>query len=473
MLLHVLLRLRAAAFLNPSAVLGGIAGLLLLLGSAIAGVVFAGRNYALRRELRQLDRIGVSPSRSNMRDQHDGQHDVPEGGSTSRPIRIKAIYLHPVKSLAPIEVERAVLTKSGFLYDRCFALAAEVAEPDPDTGSKKRFWRFISQRTKPAMALVKTELWLPRRGGDPDDALVRAGGCVVIRFPDPDSSTWLRRLESLIYTWNPAAAPEVSFVAPLSLSEGHVPPRPFVIHGRTAHGVDMGLVPSVAAALPKLKRFLGMPASTPFTLLRSTPETLVRTTKNLAPLKYIGSPAVHGYTDQQPVHLASLSSVHQVAELLPRENRPLNALRFRANLWLTGAPAYDEEGWKRCRIVRGHDSPDAPRVARVDPVLCVVCRTSRCTMPDVDPDKGVFDTDEPAAAKKRGRPQPSTTLRRHRTVEHGNGAAMGYMGMHCVPEDRSLNEARERNARLYVSVGDEIEVLERGEHLYGSTGDDY
>ncbi|KID94636.1 MOSC, beta barrel, partial [Metarhizium majus ARSEF 297] len=475
MLLDILQNLRTA--LTPSAIFRGLAVLLLLLGSAAAGVVCTGRNYALRRELRQLRRIGVAPDQSNMRDQYDAQYDLPPGGSTSsRPIRIKAIYIHPVKSFAPIEVNRALLTKSGFMHDRYFAIAAEVVEPDLDTGARKTFWRFISQRTKPAMSLVKTELWLPHRGSDANHELVRSGGCVVIRFPDPEPPSWLRWLESLLYTWNPATAPDVCFIAPLNLPTHHVdkmPLRPFVIHGRTAQGIDMGVVPSVAAALPKLKKFLNIADSTPFTLFKCTPDTLVRTTKNLAPLKYIGSPAVHGYTDQQPVNVASLSSVHDFAHLLPRENQPLNALRFRANVWITGAPAYDEETWKRCRIVPRSDAPDAPRRARVDAVLCVVCRTSRCTMPNVDPDRGVFDTDKPAADKKRGRPQPSTTLIQHRTVEAGNNAAMGYMGMHCVPEDRSLHEAQEQNEGLYVGVGDEIQVLDRGEHLYGSTEDDY
>jgi uncharacterized protein YcbX len=249
--------------------------------------------------------------------------------------------------------------------------------------------------------------------------------------------------------------------------------RPFNIHARTAQGIDMGVVPSVSTALPKLKKFLNMSDSTPVTLFKCTPDTLVRTTKNLAPLKYIGSPAVHGYTDQQPVNINNLASIQALSELLPRENQPLNALRFRANLWITGAPAYDEEGWKRYRIVRKGDGLTTSRRARVDPVLCVVCRTSRCTMPNVDPDKGVFDTEKAPPGKKKGRPQPTTALIEYRTVEDGNKAAMGYMGMHCVPEDRSLSEAQEQDAGLYVQVGDEIEVLERGEHLYGSTEKDY
>ena len=94
-------------------------------------------------------------------------------------------------------------------------------------------------------------------------------------------------------------------------------------------------------------------------------------------------------------------------------------------------------------------------------------------MPNVIPDKGIFEEDIPAPDRKKGKPQPSTTLVQHRTVESGNPAALGYLGMHCVPEDSGFKEAVDQGAQLYVEVGDEIEVLETGFHLYGSTGDDY
>lgn len=149
----------------------------------------------------------------------------------------------------------------------------------------------------------------------------------------------------------------------------------------------------------------------------------------------------------------------------------MNALRFRANLWVTGAPAYAEETWKRYRILPESGNTE-PR-ADVAPALSVVCRTSRCTIPNVNPDTGEFDADIPPPEKKKGKPQPSTTLVEHRTVETANKAALGYLGMHCVPEDRDIREAEGQGDGLYVEVGDEVEVLETGVHVYGSTGNDY
>lgn len=88
-------------------------------------------------------------------------------------------------------------------------------------------------------------------------------------------------------------------------------------------------------------------------------------------------------------------------------------------------------------------------------------------MTNVDPEKGECTEQRPQNGKKRGKPQPTTTLVEKHTVENGKKAALGYIGMHAVPEDRDLSRASEKKVSLVVSVGDSIEVLERGTHLYG------
>ncbi|GME37711.1 hypothetical protein EDB80DRAFT_734105 [Neofusicoccum parvum] len=469
MLLHLLQCLHGT--LRASINIHGAVAVVLLLVLVLAVVVWTGRTSKTRRELKHLRKLGLSTS--NMADQYHTQFDVPECVETNAPLRIKALYIHPIKSCGPIEVDRALLTKTGFLYDRCFAFAAEIDEKGADACSG---WRLICQRTKPRMSQLKTELWLPGKDSNPRDPLVRAGGCVVVTFRDSDSPGWIDRLDTFLHTWSACTTPQLSFIVPLQhtpaqMQEFNITPRDFAIHSRSARGLDMSNIPSVAAVLPKLKRFLGIPERQSITLLKCTPDTLTRTNRNLAPLEYIGSPAVHGYTDQQPININSLSSVHAVSALLPPENQPLNALRFRANIWITGAPAYVEETWKRYRILPKSLSTE-PR-ANVAPTLSVVCRTARCTMPNVNLETATFDADIPPPDKKKGRPQPSATLVEHRTVEDGNKMALGYLGMHCVPEDWSLKEAEEQEAGLYVQVGDEIEVLERGTHLFGATGNDY
>ncbi|KJZ79255.1 hypothetical protein HIM_01406 [Hirsutella minnesotensis 3608] len=425
------------------------------------------------KKLRHLKRLGLPAAHGNMSDQYHDQYAVPEASQTKQRLYVKALYIHPIKSCAPIEVSRAVLTKSGLLYDRYFAVAVKDA-PKGDADSTPQ-WRFISQRTKPSMALIKTELWLPHDGSDPADPLVEAGGCLVVRFPDPDPD-WMSRLATLHLSRGLCHAPQVSFILPLHESDSQQAAstrqlETFSIHDRNANGLNMAGVASFASALSKLKQFLKLPQRQDLTIFRCTPDSLVRTTKNLAPLSRVGSPAVHGYTDQQPVNINSLSSVHAVSALMPPETRPLNALRFRANVWLAGAPAYAEESWKRIGIVPRHSASE--KRARVAPKLSVVCRTSRCTMPNVNPDDGIFSKDSPRHHRAKGRPQPSTALVEHRTVETGNGKALGYLGMHAVPEDWDFESANRQGLDLCIQVGDDVEVLEEGIHLYGSTGSDY
>ncbi|KAH7178363.1 hypothetical protein DER46DRAFT_148866 [Fusarium sp. MPI-SDFR-AT-0072] len=442
--------------LTPTSIVISVA---VLLGSLIT--IWLQNGPSTPKELRNLRREGVSSS--NMNDQTDSKYDLPENSESNGPIRVKAIFVHPIKSCAPVELNRAQLIKSGFVWDRCFALATEVNRAESEGGP---IWRFISQRTKPLMSQIKTELWLRPEGCNARSSFDSVG-CLVFKFPDPDPPSLFDQFKALLFSHQK----EVSAFVPLSPDERYlkkhgITMKNFAIHSREAKGLDMGNAPTIAAALAKLKRLLNIPEHQNLTLLRCTPNTLVPTEKNLAPLEHIGKPAVHGYTDQQPVNVNNLASIHAVSALLPKENQPLNALRFRANIWITGAPAFDEETWKRYRVV-------PKQVHAASPSLSVVCRTSRCTLPNVNPLTGKFDTDKPGGGRTRGNAQPSSTLVKYRTVEDGNPRALGYLGMHCVPENAGLQQDADSVENLYVQVGDEIEVLERGVHLYGSTANDY
>lgn len=106
----------------------------------------------------------------------------------------------------------------------------------------------------------------------------------------------------LLRTWDPYAKPQISCIVPLhppaaQLSLLQIKTRAFGIHHRQTKGLDMEEIPCVKAALPKLKTFLGLPMRQGLTILSCTPDSLSRTDRNLAPLSYIGSPAVRGYAD--------------------------------------------------------------------------------------------------------------------------------------------------------------------------------
>lgn len=417
--------------------------------------------------LRQLG----THKRSNLVDQYDTRYadDNDDDNKTDqRRMRIKALYIHPIKSCRRIELDRALLTKSGFAYDRCFAFAAEEQHMGPDG---KPGWRMISQRTKPQMSQIHVELWVASKDSDQTDHLSGAGGQLVISFPLPDKASFFERFRMSLETWRWSIQPRTRFQVPLmptihQITKHNIKYKSFIIHDRLACGLDLSTIPEVAFILPRLKVFLNIPPKRGLTLLRCTADTLHRTTDNLAPLERVGTPAMHGFTDEQPLHVVNLASVHATSLILPAENQPLNALRFRANMYICGPSAYGEEHWKRFRI-------QPQNALGVSAKISVVCRTPRCTMPNVNPDTGIVARENPTGDRKKGKPQPSTTLVQCRMVETQYKGALGYMGIHCVPEDSSLKEAKDQNTGLYIEVGDTIEVLERGMHIYGSTGNDY
>lgn len=142
----------------------------------------------------------------------------------------------------------------------------------------------------------------------------------------------------------------------------------------------------------------------------------------------------------------NMASVHDVASKLPGkepksrhnwQNRLtlLDAMRFRANLYITGPPAFAEDNWTKAKI----SSPSNPGSSLN---LHVSCRTTRCKLPNVDQKTAVPDRNE-----------PSTTLRSYRIIDEGSKHAC--LGMQVTPLDEGG-----------VAVGDRIEVLEVGEHRF-------
>lgn len=136
------------------------------------------------------------------------------------------------------------------------------------------------------------------------------------------------------------------------------------------------------------------------------------------------------------MHILNLASVHDVAGKLPRDPTPngmwkfpiINALRYRANIYFTGPPAFHEDNWTKAKI---GSTP-----------YHISCRTTRCKLPNVDPETGIADANE-----------PMTTMRKYRVIDEGSKNAV--LGMQVTPL-----EAGE------VKVGDTIEVLETGSHYF-------
>jgi len=109
----------------------------------------------------------------------------------------------------------------------------------------------------------------------------------------------------------------------------------------------------------------------------------------------------------------------------------LSVTRFRANIIVSGPEAYEEDSWKKIRI-GGYS-------------YAVSCRTARCKLPNVDQVTG-----------QRHRLEPDRTLRSVRNIDAGAGDKIGCLGMQMVPWAQESA----------IQVGDEVQVLEEGEHFY-------
>lgn len=124
----------------------------------------------------------------------------------------------------------------------------------------------------------------------------------------------------------------------------------------------------------------------------------------------------------------NLASVHHVSSKLPKRYQPLNAIRYRANVYISGPPVFDEDDWTKAQIGKGN--------------YHISCRTTRCKLPNVDPQTGIADRNE-----------PSTTMLRYRVIDQGSKSAC--LGMQVTP----LQDGE-------IRVGDSVAVLEKGEHLF-------
>jgi uncharacterized protein YcbX len=95
----------------------------------------------------------------------------------------------------------------------------------------------------------------------------------------------------------------------------------------------------------------------------------------------------HSFSDvaAKCVHLVSLGSLREVERAA---GLPLNPLRFRPNIVIEGAAAWEEFGWVGRPITVGEVE------------LQVFTRTQRCAATDVDPDTGKRETAIPAVLQR-------------------------------------------------------------------------
>lgn len=102
------------------------------------------------------------------------------------------------------------------------------------------------------------------------------------------------------------------------------------------------------------------------------------------PLKVLAAPESWRFTDH-PLGQVSIVNVASVADLSRRMGVDLDPLRFRANLYVEGWPAWAEHGWEGRRLMLGWAEAEVFK-----PIV-------RCAATEVNPDTAERDADIPRA----------------------------------------------------------------------------
>lgn len=369
------------------------------------------------------------------------------GTNTQERWRVKALFVHPIKSCAAIELDAGSVGIEGFTYDRKFAWA-EFMKPtgvkaDAPEEDKKAQWIFrtLRQPGYSKLTLIKPEVWVPKstdKGKDPNLRRVEQEGAMIIRYPNVPTGA-LAPLDRLMLKWG-LLPKEKSFSVPLNPGKERRYPREKVtVWKDQPHWLDMGEhVPH------DFKEWLG--AENPVSLFRADSESYREVFGNAPREQEVGYQPVIGFQDSYPVNIMNLASVHDVSKKVGETIPKLTVRRFRPNIVIEGPAAYDEDDWKRIQI-GAHEFYCACRTTRCRVrsltmlPTCVLLTTGQ--LPNVDPDTAV-----------RHPAEPDKTLKSFRCIDEGD-PKNACLGMQMVPAGQE---------RCTIGVGDSIEVLERGAH---------
>lgn len=368
---------------------------------------------------------------SNVDDEHDEKYGPGGRESTDQNLRVKSLWIFPVKSCKGIELQRGTVINTGLKYDRQFAFAQlhspfPVSASDPKSKKADHQWKFITQREFRLLSQIKTEIWIPdpkKPSYSADMHDVKTGGAIILTFPYQEDG-WRGMLANFLARIQ-GAVPEKSFKIPINPTPEQIKrdfsTDEFSIWHDNVKALNMGiLVP------PELKYFLGV--KNPLTLFRRTEERQVF--RNAPPKAQLGWQPVAAFSDQYPITLLGISSMQKLSQTQPVGSPNLSIKRFRMNVNVSGSSPYAEDSWKRIRIGSSE--------------YHVTNRCVRCTIPNIDPKTGLKHQKEPFA-----------TLRAQREIDQG-AIGKGCLGMNMV----SVRPEGE------IRVGDVVEVLETGEHYY-------
>lgn len=288
---------------------------------------------------------------------------------------ITGLHIHPVKSAKGIRRDSLFCGRLGVSASpTSSATSSSTSSASPTSLLIDRGWmvvlgekhRFVTQRQEPKLVLISVSF-------------------------DDDTKTM---------TLHSGEGESVSFPLPPTDPHSPQPPRRTAVFHTATSGLDCG--DSVADWLSK---FLEKPGHR---LLYKAPSQLMgdRNIVETLPHGDINDELKHrtiAYQDNSPILLANMASLGSLNAKLEKR---ISMTRFRPNIRVDGARAWDEDRWEKVVVCPVGVDPnlvsDSRRV-----VLRRVSPATRCKVPTVDPETGVMDSEE----------EPLRTLKKFRLWE--------------------------------------------------------
>jgi hypothetical protein len=251
-------------------------------------------------------KLGIK-GRSNFHDQHSKAYARGGTRTPANPWTVKALFIYPLKSCGPIELDHSEVLRTGLKYDRQFTLGQYVTSLPSMDGKVVSEWQFMSMRKFPRLAKVETEIWIPdpsAPGYSEDGEWVKSEGCLVVRFPfSPDTDFTLEGLKNygkvLAAKLMQGGEPTLEFRVPFNPSKEYIKGKGIKsqelrIWKDAPQALDMGseVDPEILA---KLKYTLG--TSNPVTLFRIDNERPRPVVKNAPKKEDVGFETVIGMQD--------------------------------------------------------------------------------------------------------------------------------------------------------------------------------
>ena len=379
-------------------------------------------------------RLGLQ-GHCNLEDEHDERYSQSGSRSEKTSWKIKSLWIYPVKSCRGIELSRSVVTGRGMDYDRQFSFAQLVSKSPAgveETGKKtaKQTWKFITQRTFPLMANIKTEVWVPDPAYSRNHPNLQSEGVILLKFPSyrQDAGFWEKMHHMSVFS---GRKPEKTVRIPFNPTKEQVAANGYVVEDmeiwrNSPPSLRIASTQNSDSWIEELRSYLGLKHHLALFRVRD-PREVYRCAPRRAELGY---QSTIGFQDAYPLHILNLASVHDVAENMEQSAPRLGARNFRPNIVISGGDAYTEDSWKRIKID--------------EYMYHVACRTVRCLLPNVNPATGV-----------RHKSEPNRTLKSIRRIDEGD-PKNACLGMQMVPALQTS----------IINVGDAITVLETGEHFY-------